>query len=129
MSITQLLYASTATAQMNVTEFHRIEASSLIYNSLNGITGLCCYDGIKFLQLIEGREASVRKLYTQRIIHDPRHRDPQIVRMESADRAAFGEWTMRCVMVIGPAESRRKTLTQLVPPSLDPSYAERFLAF
>ncbi len=57
------------------------------------ITGILVYGGGWFMQLLEGPESSVFKLYA-RIIDDRRHANPRVLHITPANEAIFGEWSM-----------------------------------
>ena len=57
------------------------------------ITGVLVHGGGWYMQLIEGPERSVLKLYAK-IIDDSRHSDPRVIHITPATEALFGEWSM-----------------------------------
>lgn len=90
--VKQLLYISTATPG-SVIDIPRILAASLRNNRRSGVTGLLWTDTRRFLQVLEGEEATVRETF-ERIKADERHR--AIVVLQDRDIAAreFGNWDM-----------------------------------
>lgn len=128
MMIEQLLYVSTAAADVGERDLRRIEVSSSVHNTLHGITGLLCFDGSRFLQLIEGRGEEVEALMS-RIAHDRLHVGIAIVGRHFAAARAFPHWSMRCVRVSAAADERRGQIEVLVPPELNPGQREALLAF
>lgn len=58
-----------------------------------GITGVLIHDGERFVQVIEGGEHDVDALF-QRIRHDSRHRDVQVLELALDQPRLFGAWTM-----------------------------------
>lgn len=58
-----------------------------------GITGVLIHDGERFVQVIEGGERDVDALF-QRIRHDSRHRDVQVLELALDQPRLFGAWTM-----------------------------------
>lgn len=115
--IKQLVYSSVATEAFDDEQFEKIEAASLIYNPLRGITGMLAFDGQRFIQLIEGPTAAVDSLY-ERLGHDARHRDLQLLYREDAEFASFGEWAMRCVRLAPTGREREAAIDRLLPPLL-----------
>lgn len=89
----QLVYISSAAMPTGAAEIDAILASSRRNNALAGITGLLLYDGVRFLQALEGPAGAVEATF-QRISADPRHR--AIVPLSHQDVAAaqFGRWDM-----------------------------------
>src|SRR3546814_18075114 len=57
------------------------------------ITGVLVHGGGWYMQLIEGPERSVLKLYAQ-IIDDRPHTVPRLIHITPATEALFGEWSM-----------------------------------
>jgi len=60
-------------------------------NSDKGITGLLCYDGIRFLQILEGEEHDIERLYTS-IEADGRHREVDILYTGKTRERSFESW-------------------------------------
>jgi hypothetical protein len=56
-----------------------------ISNAARGITGLLVFDGMSFLQHLEGPPEAVGEL-TERILRDQRHTDIRILHKEHTDR-------------------------------------------
>ena len=105
---------------MNDDEWWRIEKDSSIYNALNGITGLCCYDGRGFMQLIEGPEDKAENLL-ERIRHDHCHQDLDVSYDGQVAFASYGEWAMRCCRLRTDTDEHRfDDLENLLAPSLNP---------
>ena len=115
--IVQLLYTSRVTAAMNEEEWHRLEELSPVYNAMNGLTGLCCYDGHGFMQLIEGREDRVDRLLAQ-IEADNRHCDLTVLHRGTAAFASYGEWAMRSVRLADDGSDRESDIESVLAPSL-----------
>lgn len=126
--VEQLFYVSAATDAMNDAEWERIERESSIYNALNGVTGLCCYDGHGFMQLIEGAQGKVEPLM-DRIMRDHCHAEISIDYRGQAKFASYGEWNMRFVRMPEDPLKRRAMLEQLMAPSLLPELREKMLAW
>ena len=62
-------------------------------NANEGVTGVLLYDGDAFLQVIEGEDAVIDRLYAT-ICDDPRHTDVQTVAEGKIAEARFPDWTM-----------------------------------
>lgn len=63
------------------------------HNRRAGITGHLLYDGTRFLQLIEGPDAVVDRLYA-RIEADPRHKDVRTLAESAVTQRSFPDWNM-----------------------------------
>jgi len=72
-SLFQLVYASTATHPFTMEELRELLKDSHHRNAKVGITGLLLYKDGNFMQVLEGDEVAVRRLF-QKISVDPRHR-------------------------------------------------------
>ena len=86
-------------------------------NPANGITGVLCYAGDVFMQVLEGGRAPVNALYN-RIARDERHRQVMLLHYEEITERRFGGWTMGQVNLarINPSV----LLKYLEKPELDP---------
>ncbi|GGB15724.1 hypothetical protein GCM10011380_01470 [Sphingomonas metalli] len=90
----QLLYISTAREQAGAPiDADAILAVSRRNNVRDGVTGLLLYDGRRFLQVLEGEEADVVRVF-DRISRDPRHRAIVILSRRTIEAREFGDWSM-----------------------------------
>ena len=62
-------------------------------NTRMGVTGLLCYDGRGFLQIIEGESDVILDLF-HAIQNDPRHTDIHILHDGEIEARAFSDWKM-----------------------------------
>ena len=89
----QLVYISTARGQVMASDIQRILGASRRNNARDGITGLLFFDGMRFLQALEGVGDVVTTAF-ERIKADPRHSGVVLLsQREVADRE-FGPWSM-----------------------------------
>ena len=91
--LVRLLYASRAGEKLGSAEIDAILARSRGHNPQHGITGVLCYSGELFMQVLEGGRAQVNALYTE-IVRDPRHRDVTVLDYEEVAERHFAGWTM-----------------------------------
>jgi hypothetical protein len=91
--IFQLCYTSTATQDLERQDLVNLLSVSRRNNAAAGITGLLLYSGDRFVQLLEGDEAEVRKLYAV-IREDERHRDLSVVFEEQVPARDCPDWSM-----------------------------------
>ncbi|CAN1530493.1 BLUF domain containing protein [Methylophilaceae bacterium] len=68
----QLIYTSVPSQQLNDQGLFDILIDAQKYNQQAGVSGFMLYSPVKIIQLIEGDEANVNKLF-QKIQTDPRH--------------------------------------------------------
>jgi hypothetical protein len=91
--IFQLCYTSTATGEMQRQDLLDLLSVSRRNNEQLGITGLLLFSSDRFIQLLEGDEADVRKLYEQ-IRQDTRHRDVTLVYEGHVSERDCPDWSM-----------------------------------
>lgn len=70
----RLIYLSRVWGNMTNTQLDQILAESRTNNAKNKITGLLCYGGTSFIQILEGPEAEVINLYASIVNDDARRR-------------------------------------------------------
>ena len=91
--LVRLLYASRATETVRPETLNAILKKSTLNNPLCGVTGVLCFSGEIFLQVLEGGRLPVSKLYN-RIAQDPRHTDVALLSYEEIDERSFAGWSM-----------------------------------
>ncbi len=91
--LVHLVYASRAERALAPADIDAILARSCRYNPKNGITGVLCYDGEQFLQVLEGGRDAVNRLYAD-ILRDARHRDVLLLDYAEIAQRRFAGWAM-----------------------------------
>ncbi len=91
--LVRLLYASRATEAVTPALIDAVLAASRQHNPTLGITGILCWGGDIFMQVIEGGRDTVNALYGA-IVRDPRHRDVVLLHYEEVSERRFAGWTM-----------------------------------
>jgi hypothetical protein len=91
--LVRLLYVSRPLAPINKEALDTILAQSRAHNPALGITGILCYGGDVFMQLLEGGREQVNRLYNQ-IVTDNRHTDVTVLHYEEITERRFASWTM-----------------------------------
>ena len=92
--LVRLLYASRAQAGPPSGELlASILKQSQANNPKCGVTGLLCFSGSVFLQVLEGGRDRVNALY-RRIAADARHSDVVLLVYEEVCERRFGGWSM-----------------------------------
>lgn len=91
--LTRLLYASRTTKEIDQSVLDSIISQSRRHNPPAGVTGILCYSGKIFMQVLEGNRHEVSKLYN-RIAVDSRHLDVEILLFEDITERRFSNWTM-----------------------------------
>jgi hypothetical protein len=91
--LVRLMYASHAAAPVRQDSLQAILKKSTSNNPGVGITGVLCFSGEIFLQVLEGGRSQVSALYN-RIAQDPRHRDVVLLSYEEIEERSFAGWAM-----------------------------------
>lgn len=110
--LVRLLYASRAKKSAATEDIEAILGQCRANNAPQGLTGILCWTGEVFMQVLEGGRSPVNQLY-RKIAADPRHTDVILLSYEQIIERRFGSWTMGQV-----------NLTK-VNPSLVLKYCER----
>lgn len=92
-SLLRLVYVSTATAAADKGVLQSILDSSIARNKSSGVTGVLCSGGGHYMQVLEGPERNVLRLYS-RIDADPRHRDSTLLSISLVSQRMFEAWSM-----------------------------------
>ena len=102
--LVRLLYASRAAEPLTEAVVESILQESRRNNPPLGITGILCYGGDLFIQVLEGGRDPVCELY-HAIVRDPRHAQVRLLLFEEIGERRFGGWTMGYVDVrrVSPA--------------------------
>jgi hypothetical protein len=91
--LVRLMYASRATDKINPEALNAILRKSMANNPSVGVTGVLCFSGNIFLQVLEGGRSQVSALYN-RITRDPRHHDAVLLSYEEISERSFAGWAM-----------------------------------
>lgn len=89
----QLGYVSTAQRPMMREDLLAILTVARRNNQDIGVTGLLLFDGRHFVQVLEGNEDAVRKIFSL-IAQDDRHRDLKVLFEEQVGASQFEQWSM-----------------------------------
>lgn len=90
--LVRLLYASRA-VDTSSEAIESILHQSREHNPANGVTGVLCYGGGIFLQVLEGGRVMVSELFGH-IQRDSRHKDVVLLSYEEIAERRFAGWTM-----------------------------------
>ncbi len=91
--LVRLLYASRAAEPVTPELVDSILRSSHAHNPALGITGVLCYGGDVYMQVLEGGRSAVNDLYNK-IVRDSRHREVMLLLYEEIAERRFAGWTM-----------------------------------
>lgn len=98
--LVRLMYASRAVPALDGEELHSLLRQCRTNNPKHGITGVLCFADRIFLQAIEGGRPAVNQLY-QRIVHDARHSNVELLSYEEIPERRFAGWAMGQVQMAG----------------------------
>jgi hypothetical protein len=93
-NLLQLIYVSEAAPGVGPEDVRAILESSQRNNPPAGITGLLCFCGDRFFQVLEGPAEAIHRLLG-RLREDRRHRNLFVVHESPIARREFGAWSMR----------------------------------
>lgn len=88
-----LVYISYASHPFSDLELVELLQKARDNNKREHITGILLYAQQRFIQVLEGTEEAVRKLF-ERIVEDPRHRKVTVVLEGSHTQRMFTNWSM-----------------------------------
>jgi len=91
--LVRLMYASRASDNVTQDDLAVIVKQSKSRNPPVGVTGVLCFSGGVFLQVLEGGRSPVNALYS-RIVADPRHHDVELLSYEEIEERSFAGWSM-----------------------------------
>lgn len=133
MSVSRLVYVSTAHPDLMLTDIDAIIATARARNEVEGITGLLSHNGFNFMQLIEGPPAGVERVFAS-IGQDSRHSGVVTVLSEAASSRLFPGWSMAYARTgKGQEESTLALTTQALnaclPEALSPELHMLFVRF
>jgi len=89
----ELIYVSAAIDGFQSSDLNEILETSRKNNLSNGITGVLCFDGHRFLQIIEGPRPDIKNLYDA-IKRDTRHRQIELIHFDVIEERTFSRWKM-----------------------------------
>lgn len=88
-----LVYVSKAAEPMREDELAALLEQSRERNARNGITGMLLFKDRRFIQLLEGQEEDVQKIF-ESIRRDERHYAVEVLWSRYAQYRDFPDWTM-----------------------------------
>ncbi len=101
MTLCQLIYLSHATQKLSMRDAMAIVDSASVNNAEAGLTGLLCYGGGYFLQVLEGDGDVVSRTFC-RIARDARHSEVRLVDFSVVQTRRFDDWSMRLINLDDP---------------------------
>lgn len=96
--ITSVSYISTARSDLEISDFQNILDSANLRNEELGLTGLLAFNGLNFMQILEGARNDVNSCI--RLIEgDKRHEGMVIFDRRDVPRREFPDWKMAGVLL------------------------------
>jgi len=77
------------------------------------VTGLLCFGGGYFMQVLEGGHTAVNETFL-RIIGDRRHQEVRLVDFSLVRTRTFGDWSMRLINLDAPDRPRLELRPKLL---------------
>ncbi len=108
----QLIYISSARS-VDPSAVQDILLISRINNRRDDISGLLYFDGVRFLQALEGPDAKVEATFA-RIQNDPRHRATVVLSRNTVVERQFGPWAMAHRTTADDADRAVERMTALL---------------
>ena len=96
MSLCRLMYKSKYSEPLSKNLLEAIETTSQENNAALGITGILIGNRSSFMQVLEGEEEAVNKIFNN-ICKDERHTKIELVGYDIIDQRAFADWSMKCI--------------------------------
>tara|TARA_R110002051_G_C8602883_1_gene480696 strand:+ start:220 stop:669 length:450 start_codon:yes stop_codon:yes gene_type:complete len=89
----RLIYISSASEEISPTDIQDILTTAVSNNRNMEITGLLMYNGLNFMQVLEGERDDVEPLF-EKISQDKRHVSVASILQGDADTRIFAPWAM-----------------------------------
>jgi len=126
LALRQLSYVSTATRVLDGTDLEDLVVKARAKNSALGVTGLLLYNGLNFMQTLEG-DGPVLETLLQSIAGDERHTGIVVVADEPVSDRTFAGWNLRCARTHASPEEIGNCLVETgwptgIPPQLRKLY-------
>ena len=121
-----LTYTSRARLDLSASDLSDIHEAARHLNALDGVTGLLVFDGVRFLQIIEGSEEAIDDL-VERLRRDPRHSAFEIRDERFVAGRSFPNWSMELVRVSDGYHTARDEVASFLPDNVSEPVRELVL--
>lgn len=126
MHLKSLTYTSRARLDLSAGDLSDIHQTARHLNALDGITGLLIFDGIRFLQIIEGSPDAIDNL-VERLREDRRHSAIEIRDERLVPARSFPHWSMELVRISAGYLSARPEIEARLPEGVAPAVRDLVL--
>ena len=90
----RLVYVSNSRLGLNQNDLDSILHAAKLRNKLAGVTGVLLFNGVNFMQVLEGERARTLNIYNS-ILKDPRHGAIKTIVQEKIDHLTYPAWGMK----------------------------------
>lgn len=111
--ITSISYISTARSDLAASDFQDILDASNDRNATLGLTGVLAFNGLNFMQVLEGARDDVN-CCIRLIESDRRHDGMVIFRRHETERREFPDWTMAGILLDSEGADARPVLDKIL---------------
>jgi hypothetical protein len=122
-SVCRLIYVSTASDSLAKEDVEAILATARRENADHDVTGMLLYDSTSFLQLLEGPQEGVSRIFDS-ICEDDRHHNVVVIQRQTDVARQFPNWTMGYSLLSDPRILQGEGWFPLTQSQLDKSLPE-----
>lgn len=126
MKLKTLTYTSRARLDLTSQDLIDIQESARHFNALDGITGLLIFNGVHFLQIIEGSEGAIDSLLA-RLRLDDRHSAIEVRDERMIEQRSFPDWSMELCQVSTDRFEASDAVESVLPDGIAPTVRDRIL--
>lgn len=130
-----LVYVSSARQPLTKAELLELLERACRQNEAKNVTGLLLYRAGNFMQLLEGAEETVERLFAK-ISADPRHWAVTALQRSQAKERMFPRWSMACRDLDDPQVHALPGFSQFLEPGIgsrayfeNPTRAQKLLVY
>lgn len=116
-----ITYVSSAVRLFDRAELVELLEASQKANEIHGITGMLLYRGGNIIQVIEGEDEVVTRLY-ENIKADPRHKDVTLLSKDPLNTRQFSDWSMGFKNIDKMTEEELEGYSKFLEDDFTPQY-------
>jgi len=126
MALKSLTYTSLAAIDLKTEDLEAIHRTARDINALEAVTGMLIFNGVHFLQIIEGAPNAIDDL-VERLRRDPRHSGLEIRDEHEIEERSFPSWSMELVRVSVSYFEARDTIIDRMPKDIAAQLRDRVI--
>jgi len=126
MALKSLTYTSLAAIDLKAEDLEAIHRTARDINALEAVTGMLIFNGVHFLQIIEGAPNAIDDL-VERLRRDPRHSGLEIRDEHEIEERSFPSWSMELVRVSVSYFEARDTIIDRMPKDIAAQLRDRVI--